>query len=387
MAEVRFEGVHKLFGSDAAVIDLNLGVDDGEFLVLVGPSGCGKTTTLRMLAGFERPSYGRIWIDDRMVNRVPPKARDIAMVFQSYALFPHMNVRQNLAFGMKVRREPKAEARRRVAEVAELLGLTPFLNRRPAALSGGQRQRVALGRALIRRPKVFLMDEPLSNLDAALRVQMRSELGHLHERFRVTTVHVTHDQVEAMTMGDRIAVMSEGRLQQVDTPDTIYENPATLFVAKFIGSPKMNIIPAQLTAAGGAPAVGLLGMTVPVNPGRLVPSAGPGEVLAGIRPEDLTWNRFGGGEHMFGATVDLVEPMGPEVYVTVKAGESELISRFPPRCGVRPGDTVELEVDPNRLHLFDPRSEQSLLTPQLVSERVSTPGTRTASAAPVEGSR
>src|SRR5438067_382841 len=331
LAEVRYEGVYKLFGSDPVVEDLNLHVADGEFLVLVGPSGCGKTTTLRMLAGFERPSYGRIWIDDRMVNRVPPKARDIAMVFQSYALFPHMNVRQNLAFGMKVRREPKAEARRRVAEVAELLGLTPFLNRRPAALSGGQRQRVALGRALIRRPKVFLMDEPLSNLDAALRVQMRSELGHLHERFRVTTVHVTHDQVEAMTMGDRIAVMSEGRLQQVDTPDTIYENPATLFVAKFIGSPKMNIIPAQLTAAGGAPAVGLLGMTVPVNPGRLVPSAGPGEVLAGIRPEDLTWNRFGGGEHMFGATVDLVEPMGPEVYVTVKAGESELISRFPPR--------------------------------------------------------
>jgi multiple sugar transport system ATP-binding protein len=387
LAEVRFEGIHKLFGQEAAVLDLNLSVADGEFLVLVGPSGCGKTTTLRMLAGFERPSYGRIWIDDRVVNTVPPKARDIAMVFQSYALFPHMNVRQNLAFGMKVRREPKAESRRRVAEVAELLGLSPFLDRKPAALSGGQRQRVALGRALIRRPKVFLMDEPLSNLDAALRVQMRSELGHLHERFRVTTVHVTHDQVEAMTMGNRIAVMSEGRLQQVDTPDAIYENPATLFVAKFIGSPKMNIVPARLTTAGGIPAVALLGMTVPIKPARLLPAAGSGDVLAGIRPEDLAWTRLGGGDYTFAATVDLVEPMGPEVYVTVKAGECELISRFPPRCGVQPRETVELELDPDRLHLFDPSSGQSLLAPQLVSEQVSTPGTRTASAAPVHGSR
>ena len=247
MAEVRYEGVYKLFGDVPAVEDLNLHVADGEFLVLVGPSGCGKTTSLRMLAGFERPTYGRIWIDDAVVNTVPPKARDIAMVFQSYALFPHMTVQQNLAFGTKVRREPRPEARARVAEVADLLGLAPLLDRKPAALSGGQRQRVALGRALMRRPKVFLMDEPLSNLDAALRVQMRTELLHLHKRFGATTVYVTHDQVEAMTMGDRIAVMSEGRLQQVDTPEALYDNPATLFVATFIGSPKMNVVQGRLT--------------------------------------------------------------------------------------------------------------------------------------------
>jgi multiple sugar transport system ATP-binding protein len=387
LAEVRFEGVHKLFGSEPAVVDLNLTVGDGEFLVLVGPSGCGKTTTLRMLAGFERPSYGRIWIDDRVVNTIPPKARDIAMVFQSYALFPHMNVRQNLAFGTKVRREPKAEARRRVAEVADLLGLTPFLDRKPASLSGGQRQRVALGRALIRRPKVFLMDEPLSNLDAALRVQMRSEIGHLHERFKVTTVHVTHDQVEAMTMGSRIAVMSEGRLQQVDTPDAIYESPATLFVAKFIGSPTMNIVGGRLTSADGAPAVALLGMTVSIRSERLLASSGSGDVLVGIRPEDLSWDPLGRGANTFAATVDLVEPMGPEVYVTVKAMNSELIARFPPRCGVQPRDAVQLEFDPDRLHLFDPSSGHSLLTPQMVPGRMTATGKSTASAAPADGGR
>jgi multiple sugar transport system ATP-binding protein len=382
LAEVRFEGVHKLFGAEAAVVDLNLSVDDGEFLVLVGPSGCGKTTSLRMLAGFERPSYGRIWIDDRVVNTVSPKNRDIAMVFQSYALFPHMNVRQNLAFGMKVRREPKGEARRRVAEVAELLGLTPFLDRKPASLSGGQRQRVALGRALIRRPKVFLMDEPLSNLDAALRVQMRSELSHLHERFKVTTVHVTHDQVEAMTMGSRIAVMSEGRLQQVDTPEAIYDNPETIFVAKFIGSPTMNIVSAHLTAVDGAPAVELLGLTVPIKSERFRGNAAPGDVLVGIRPEDLRWDPLGGA-NTFAAIADLVEPMGPEVYVTARAMDSALIARFPARCGVQPRDTVRLEFHPDRIHLFDPSSGSSLLTPQTLPATEFSTGKRTTSVAPV----
>jgi multiple sugar transport system ATP-binding protein len=365
VAEVRFEGVHKLFGSEPAVEDLNLEVADGEFLVLVGPSGCGKTTSLRMLAGFERPTYGRIWIDDRVVDKVPPKARDIAMVFQSYALFPHMTVRQNLAFGMKVRREPRAEAKRRVAEVAELLGLTAFLDRKPAVLSGGQRQRVALGRALIRQPKVFLMDEPLSNLDAALRVQMRSELGRLHERFKVTTIYVTHDQTEAMTMGDRIAVMSEGRLLQADTPDAIYENPANLFVATFIGSPKMNVVPGGLTGDGETPVVDVLGARVPLETRRLLAAASGGDVLVGIRPEELLWSGRP-AEHHVRATVELVEPMGHEAYVTARSGGAALVARFPPRSGVAVHETVELGLDAERLHLFDPQSGEALLAPHRV---------------------
>jgi multiple sugar transport system ATP-binding protein len=364
LAEVRFEGVWKLFGEQAAVEDLNLHVADGEFLVLVGPSGCGKTTSLRMLAGFERPSYGRIRIDDAVVNTVPPKARDIAMVFQSYALFPHMSVRGNLAFGTKVRRDPKQEARRRVDEVASLLGLQDLLDRKPAELSGGQRQRVALGRALIRRPKVFLMDEPLSNLDAALRVQMRTEIGHLHERFRVTTVYVTHDQVEAMTMGDRIAVMSQGRLQQVDTPEVLYDSPATLFVGTFIGSPKMNVVPGRITGDAGAPVVECLGVSIPVDPARLRPTAGAGPVHVGIRPEDVAWRPVAGGAGpAVTGEVDLVEPMGHEVYVRVAVGDDVLVTRFPPRSGVRPHDRVELAIDAARIHLFDVDDETSLLAP------------------------
>jgi multiple sugar transport system ATP-binding protein len=364
MAEVRYEGVHKLFGQDVAVEDLNLTVADGEFLVLVGPSGCGKTTSLRMLAGFERPSYGRVWIGERCVNTVAPKDRDIAMVFQSYALFPHMSVRQNLAFGTKVRREPKAEARSRIADVAELLGLTAFLDRKPAQLSGGQRQRVALGRAIVRRPAVFLMDEPLSNLDAALRVQMRAELGHLHERFGVTTVYVTHDQVEAMTMGDRIAVMLDGRLQQVDTPETLYDDPATLFVATFIGSPKMNVARGRLTSgAAGEPVVECLGMKIPVDPARLLADV-RGDVLVGIRPEDLLWKAAAAGRsHTCAGEVDFVEPMGHEAFVTVRVGDESLVARFPPRSGIGVRDSVELALDPERIHLFDVDTKVSVLAP------------------------
>jgi multiple sugar transport system ATP-binding protein len=386
MAEVRFEGVHKLFGMDTAVEDLNLYVTDGEFLVLVGPSGCGKTTSLRMLAGFERPTYGRIWIGDRVVDRVPPKSRDIAMVFQSYALFPHMTVRQNLAFGTKVRREPRAQSRARVAEIAELLDLTPFLDRRPAALSGGQRQRVALGRALIRRPEVFLMDEPLSNLDAALRVQMRSELGRLHERFKVTTIYVTHDQTEAMTMGDRIAVMSKGRLLQADTPDAIYEHPANLFVATFIGSPKMNVVPGRLWRDGTAPTVGALDAHVPIEGRRLRDGAADGDVLVGIRPEDLVWNRAPGGLHVK-ATVELVEPMGHEAYVTARSGEEELVARFPPRSGVSVHEEVELGFDPARIHIFDPKTGESLLAPPDGRPEARPAENRTAANAPAAPAR
>src|SRR2546427_9572520 len=265
LAEVKFEGVHKIFGTETAVEDLNLSVQAGEFMVLVGPSGCGKTTTLRMLAGLERPSYGRILIGDKLVNNVPPRFRDVALVFQSYALYPHMNVYDNLAFGMRAHGAASSLVEQRVKETAEVLGLGNLLKRRPSELSGGQRQRVALGRALIRQPQVFLMDEPLSNLDAGLRVQMRAELSRLHERFRVTTMYVTHDQVEAMTMGDRIAVMNSGRLQQVDAPETLYDNPANLFVAGFIRSPRMNFLPRRLATPGAKAPARFIGAPRPLR--------------------------------------------------------------------------------------------------------------------------
>ncbi len=353
MAGVRFEGIYKLFGSQAAVEDLCLDIEDGEFLVLVGPSGCGKTTCLRMLAGLERPTYGRIFIGDRIVNAVPPKHRDIAMVFQNYALYPHMSVYENLAFGMQVRHEPREQIRPRVHEVAELLGIARLLDRKPAALSGGERQRVALGRALIRRPQVFLMDEPLSNLDAALRVQMRVEISRLHLRFRVTTAYVTHDQVEAMTMGDRIAVMSLGRLQQVDTPERLYDTPANLFVATFIGSPKMNVVNGRLTQQDGRPILHALNASIGLD-GGLLPGSLGGEVKAGIRPEDLRWSVDAPPNCLarFKGEVDVVEPMGAEAFVTVKVADTVLVSRFPPRSGVRPGENIELAFDPHRLHLF-----------------------------------
>src|SRR6202171_1148357 len=318
-SHVKFEGVYKLFGAETAVEDLNLTVEAGEFMVLVGPSGCGKTTTLRMLAGLERPSYGRILIGDQLVNNMSPRFRDVAMVFQSYALYPHMNVYDNLAFGMRARGATASTVDARVKETAQILGLDPFLDRKPKALSGGQRQRVALGRALIRQPQVFLMDEPLSNLDAGLRVQMRAELSRLHDRFRVTTMYVTHDQVEAMTMGDRIAVMNSGRLQQVDVPETLYDSPANLFVAGFIGSPRMNFVPGQITRLEGKNAVSFLGATVPLSgSSRLTSEAFDGQVTVGIRPEDLMWRPAAGPDSTLTlhAEVDVVEPMGHEAYVT-----------------------------------------------------------------------
>ncbi|MEA2654876.1 MAG: multiple sugar transport system ATP-binding protein [Chloroflexota bacterium] len=364
VADVKFEGVHKLFGAETAVEDLNLTVEAGEFMVLVGPSGCGKTTTLRMLAGLERPSYGRILIGDRVVNNIAPRFRDIAMVFQSYALYPHMNVYDNLAFGMRARGESGAVVDSRVKETAEVLGLGQLLKRRPSQLSGGQRQRVALGRALIRQPQVFLMDEPLSNLDAGLRVQMRAELSRLHQRFRVTTIYVTHDQVEAMTMGDRIAVMDHGRLQQVDTPETLYDSPANVFVAGFIGSPRMNFLPGRLTSTGGSTVVEFLGVTTPLSANsRLISNSTDGEVQVGIRPEDLSWRAAAGPDSTvtLRAEVDVVEPMGHEAYVTALCGGHTVISRFPPRSGVRTREEVELALNPARLHLFDARSGDSIL--------------------------
>jgi multiple sugar transport system ATP-binding protein len=364
MAEVRFEGVHKIFGTETAVEDLNLTVEAGEFMVVVGPSGCGKTTTLRMLAGLERPSYGRILIGDKLVNNVSPRFRDVAMVFQSYALYPHMNVFDNLAFGMRARGAARPEVDQRVKETADVLGLATLLKRRPSELSGGQRQRVALGRALIRQPQVFLMDEPLSNLDAGLRVQMRAELSRLHHRFRVTTMYVTHDQVEAMTMGDRIAVMNGGRLQQVDVPETLYDNPANVFVAGFIGSPRMNFVPGRMTRVAGKTGVEFLGVEVPLSSSsRLSEKGAEGQVTVGIRPEDLMWRPAAGPNCTLnlGAEVDVVEPMGHEAYVTALCAGETVTSRFPPRSGVKTREPVELALDPARLHLFDARSGESIL--------------------------
>jgi multiple sugar transport system ATP-binding protein len=364
VADVKFEGVHKLFGSETAVEDLNLAVEAGEFMVLVGPSGCGKTTTLRMLAGLERPTYGRILIGDRLVNNVAPRFRDIAMVFQSYALYPHMNVYDNLAFGMRARGATAGTVDTRVKETADVLGLGQLLKRRPSELSGGQRQRVALGRALIRQPQVFLMDEPLSNLDAGLRVQMRAELSRLHERFRVTTMYVTHDQVEAMTMGDRIAVMDHGRLQQVDTPEALYDSPANVFVAGFIGSPRMNFLPGRLISDGGSTSVEFLGVKVALSAtSRLIGASAGLDVQVGIRPEDLSWRPAAGPESTvtLSAEVDVVEPMGHEAYVTALCQGHSVISRFPPRSGVRTREQVELALNPARLHLFDAGSGETIL--------------------------
>src|SRR2546423_1989236 len=364
LSEVRFEGVHKIFGTDTAVEDLNLTVNAGEFLVLVGPSGCGKTTTLRMLAGLERPSYGRILIGDKLVNNLSPRFRDVAMVFQSYALYPHMNVYDNLAFGMRAGGAARGEIAQRVKETADVLGLGQLMKRGPSELSGGQRKRVALGGALIRQPRVFLMDEPLSNLDAGLRVQMRAELSRLHERFRVTTLYVTHDQVEAMTMGDRIAVMNSGRLQQVDAPETLYDNPANVFVAGFIGSPRMNFVPGRLTTAQGAATVEFLGVKTSLSArAKLTADASDGEVTVGLRPEDLMWRRAASPESTLtlNAEVDVVEPMGHEAYVTAVCAGETVTSRFPPRSGVRTRERIELALNPARLHLFDAQSGITIL--------------------------
>ena len=366
MAEVKFERVHKVFSSGTAVEDLNLDVPDGDFLIMVGPSGCGKTTSLRMLAGLERPTYGRIFIGPKMVNKVAAKDRDIAMVFQSYALYPHKSVRGNLAWGMKVRKEPRDRINQQVGEVAELLGITKLLDKRPATLSGGERQRVALGRALLRHPQVFLMDEPLSNLDAALRVQMRSELIRLHSTLGTTMVYVTHDQTEAMTMGTRIAVMAGGRLQQVAPPEQLYDEPANLFVATFIGSPKMNIVPGRLVGDGGVVSVEFLGIqaALDMTAGRLDGEPEAREVLVGIRPEDLHWLPGSGDATAAPAVegeVEVIEPVGPESLVTLRCTGETLVARFPPRCPLMTGDRAQLTVDLQHVQIFDPQSERAIL--------------------------
>jgi multiple sugar transport system ATP-binding protein len=389
MAQILLEDVWKVFPDGTrAVNGIDLEIVDGEFMVLVGPSGCGKTTALRMVAGLEVISKGKVVIGDRIVNDEPPKARDIAMVFQNYALYPHMSVFDNMAFGLKLQKVPRTEIETRVRDAAHILGLGELLNRKPAALSGGQRQRVAMGRAIVRHPQAFLMDEPLSNLDAKLRVQTRAEIARLQRELGVTTIYVTHDQIEAMTMGDRVAVMRKGVLQQVDSPQSLYEHPVNLFVAGFIGSPAMNLVEARLATSDGGMVVDLGGFRLPL----------PAEVLAerpalrgydgrtvvlGIRPEDMEDAALvtdAPAERRITSTVELREALGSDVVVhfavdappavtedvielaadvdeavaaPTEAATANVLARLNPRTQAQPGDHIELVVDTHRLHFFD----------------------------------
>jgi multiple sugar transport system ATP-binding protein len=391
MAEIVLEHLTKRYPNGfEAVKDLSLAIAEAELLVLVGPSGCGKTTALRMIAGLEDISAGDLLIGGRRMNDVPEKDRDIAMVFQNYALYPHMTVAQNIAFSLKLAKRPKREIKERVAETARLLGLEELLDRRPKQLSGGQRQRVAMGRAIIREPQAFLMDEPLSNLDAQLRVHMRGEIEELQKRLSVTTVYVTHDQIEAMTMGDRVAVLRAGELQQVGTPTEVYDRPVNLFVAGFMGSPPMNLARGSIQSSNGSAAAVQLGsLTVPVAASaheRLARWGGK-PLIVGIRPEDLAGLHAGGDSRAtFSVKIDRVEAVGAHLlgFFTIDAPpakseavaeatgggleEVALITRegtpfcatFEPRSGIRAGDTVEVGLDPQRLHFFDPETELAI---------------------------
>jgi multiple sugar transport system ATP-binding protein len=357
VARLRFQDVSKRFDQTVAVDHLDLEVLDGELLVLLGPSGCGKTTALRMIAGLEEVTSGSVWIGDRVVNDVEPRDRDVAMVFQSYALYPHMTVAKNIEFPLSQRGVVKAERARRVQETADALGLGPLLDRRPGQLSGGQRQRVALARAIVRSPQAFLMDEPLSNLDATLRTQTRADIVTLQQRLGTTTLYVTHDQVEAMTMGNRIAVMSAGVLQQVGPPQEIYDEPANVFVAGFIGSPGMNLLPGDLEPAPGTRVVRIETGTVPLPPGADVSA---GKVVVGCRPEALSLDPEG----TFTATVSIVELLGSEVHVVARAGETRVVVRQDlglPRPAI--GESVRVCADPAAIHLFDAVSGARLWGP------------------------
>ena len=371
MASLSLKNINKVYpGNVTAVKDFNLEIADEEFIVLVGPSGCGKSTTLRMVAGLEAITSGELYIDGQLMNKVPPKKRDIAMVFQSYALYPHMTVYENMSFGLKLRRVPKSDIDRRVHEAAAILGIEDLLKRKPGALSGGQRQRVALGRAIVREPKVFLMDEPLSNLDAKLRVQMRTEITKLHRRLKTTFIYVTHDQTEAMTMGTRIVVMKDGVIQQVDTPQNLFDHPANKFVATFIGTPQMNIIRAKLTpregkmyAVFGENAVRIPDLTVK----RLKSDIYIGkDVYLGIRPENLSDEAEFVAEnslYSFEAKVDMTELMGSVTYLyfNVNGVEGNLVASVDPRTRTQAGQTLRVAMDPARLHLFDAETEENIL--------------------------
>jgi multiple sugar transport system ATP-binding protein len=365
MASVTFDHVTKRFGEVVAVNDLNINIDDKEFLVLVGPSGCGKSTALRTLAGLEDITEGRILIGDQIVNDVPPKDRDIAMVFQSYALYPHMSVYDNMAFGLKLRKTPRDEIKRRVEEAAQILGIQNLLNRKPRQLSGGQRQRVAVGRAIVREPKVFLFDEPLSNLDAKLRVETRANISKLHLQLQTTFIYVTHDQVEAMTMADRIAVMSAGVLQQIDTPQNLYNKPNNLFVAGFIGSPAMNFFNASVRQGDGHLFIDGESFAVKVPEERnkaLEPYAGK-PVIFGIRPEDIYNPEFappGIVAQPVEARVDVTELMGNEINLYLNTGEHNYVARVDPRTNVHFGDQMQVVFNMANIHVFDRETEQAI---------------------------
>ena len=358
MQSLRIRNVAKSFGATHVLKNINIEIDPGEFLILVGPSGCGKSTLLNCLAGLEQVSSGEIWIGDRMVNEVSPKDRDIAMVFQSYALYPNMDVRGNISFGMEMRKVPRAEREARVAEVARMLQMEDLLDRKPGQLSGGQRQRVAMGRALARKPGMFLFDEPLSNLDAKLRVEMRAEIKLLHQRTRITSVYVTHDQIEAMTLGSRIAIMKDGVIQQFGTPQELYQRPANLFVAGFIGSPSMNFIPVTLRRYGTGFGVALQSgdtshtVLLPANPS--LQAYADREVTMGIRPEALALAAPGVGH--LPCKVDLVEPTGPDTLLLVQINGAKVCARVAPKDGCAPGELAALTFDSDKAVLFDPQT-------------------------------
>ena len=365
MAELKLKNIYKTYpGNDSpTVTDFNLDIKDREFIVFVGPSGCGKSTTLRMIAGLEEISEGQLYIDGRLMNDVAPKDRDIAMVFQSYALYPHMSVYDNMAFGLKLRKIPKAEIDQKVKDAAKILGLEEYLNRKPKALSGGQRQRVALGRAIVRNAKVFLMDEPLSNLDAKLRVSMRSELIKLHERLETTTIYVTHDQTEAMTMASRIVVMKDGLIEQIGTPKEIYNNPATVFVGGFTGSPAMNFASGMIE--NGYLVVDHLKLKIPEGKYKVLDAGGyvGKEVIFGIRPEDIYSEPLVAdvySEARYTAEVEIAELLGHELVVYTSLGQKQIIVKLDARANLRAHDQIELAIDMNKAHFFDSETEAAI---------------------------
>ena len=365
MASVTFRNITKRYGDLTVVDNLNIEVADKEFLVLVGPSGCGKSTSLRMLAGLEEISEGEILIGDQVVNNIAPKDRNIAMVFQSYALYPHMTVYDNMAFGLKLRKTPKEVIDRKVKEAAKNLGIEHLLQRRPRQLSGGQRQRVAVGRAIVRDPKVFLMDEPLSNLDAKLRVEARSFISRLHQQLETTFIYVTHDQVEAMTMGTRIAVLNAGRLQQIDSPYNLYHNPKNVFVAGFIGSPAMNFFDARLKSEGESVVVdaGVFQIQIPAHESAPYRSHVGKEVILGVRPENIHDHRFQPADiepAPVTANIEVVEQMGSEIVLYLEEGGKTFIARTDPRTSARVGARIDLAIDIANIHIFDRQTELSL---------------------------
>jgi multiple sugar transport system ATP-binding protein len=367
MSSLSLENVTKVYPNGfKAVQDFNLDIADKEFIIFVGPSGCGKSTTLRMIAGLEDISSGTLKIDGKVMNDVEPKDRDIAMVFQNYALYPHMSVYDNMAFGLKLRKVPKDQIDKEVHEAARILDLEQLLDRKPKALSGGQRQRVAMGRAIVRNPKVFLMDEPLSNLDAKLRVQMRTEIAKLHQRLGTTIIYVTHDQTEAMTLGTRIVVLKDGLIQQVDTPQNLYDKPQNLFVAGFMGSPQMNFIDAKVKVQGDAACLEVAGKDIPLNAAKskaLIDGGYNGKnVTMGIRPENISEDEasLAAAKVTWDATINVYELLGAEVFLYFDLAGTPITARVDPKTSARPGDTIKFTIDTEKIHVFDKETEQTI---------------------------